>query len=124
MTATICDPWIERLITSGELAPGARGMSREEAARQYNQANALDPADDGYLYTPGQAQEAARAALAMVDISVDDNARVLLTDATGGQRCWTYLVEPGQVEFACEQHRLISGEALSAEAIMGALTWI
>lgn len=124
MTApTICDPWIERLITAGQLAPGARGLTREQAADQHNAANALDPSDHDFLYTPGQAAGAARDALAVIGIEVADSARILLTDMTGGQRCWTYLVEPTQLEYAIEQHRLMTGESLSATAIERALPW-
>lgn len=120
---TVCDPWIERLIAAGQLAPGARGLSREAAAEQYNEANALDPACDDHLYTPGQAASAARDALARIGIEVNENARILLTDTTGGPRCWSYLIEPGQLEYACDQRRLTTGETLSAEAVMEALPW-
>ncbi|MBS4103068.1 MULTISPECIES: hypothetical protein [Mycobacteriales] len=124
MTApTICDPWIEKLITAGRLAPGARRLTREEAAHQYNEANALTEADDDFLYTPGQAAGAARDALAVIGIEVADSARILLTDMTGGQHCWSYLIEPGQIACAIEQHRLVSGESLSATAILEALPW-
>ena len=122
MTATICDPWIERRIRSGGLAPGARGLSREAAAEQYNQVNGLDPSDHDFLYTPGQAQSAARDALAVISIETGD-ARILLTDGRPGPRCWSYLVEPGQLEYAVEQHRLTTGETVSAEAVMEALPW-
>ena len=123
MTTTICDPWIERLISDGRLAPGARGMTREAAATQYNQANALDPEDDDYVYTPGQAQQVARDALAMIGIDVDSDDRVLLTDGPVGQRCGYHLLNPGQVTTAVEQHRLITGETLSVDALIEALPW-
>ncbi|WOC12413.1 hypothetical protein [Gordonia sp. MP11Mi] len=90
MTApTICDPWIERLISSGQLALGARGLTREEAAHQYNSANALTESDDDYLYTPGQAAGAARDALAIIGLEVPADARILLTDGRPGPRCWS-----------------------------------
>ncbi|GAA1085155.1 hypothetical protein [Tsukamurella spumae] len=123
MTTTICDPWIERQIHRGALAPGARGMSRDEAAAQYNEANALNPTDDDYLYTPGQAQVVARDALATIGIEVADDARVLLTDGRAGPRAGAYLLNPGQVETAVEQHRLITGESLSADAVIASLPW-
>ncbi len=123
MTTTICDPWIERLITAGHLAPGARDLSRENAAAQYNSANALDPSDDDFLYTPGQAADTARDALAVLGIDVAVDARIMLTDGATGPRCWTYLVEPSQLEYACEQYRLITGETLSSDALIGALPW-
>lgn len=122
-TPTITDPWIERLIQSGHLAPGARGMSREQAAEQHNAANALDPSDDDYLYTPGQAQTVARDALAVIGIDVDPDTRVVLTDGRAGHRAGAYLLNVGQIEFAVEQHRLTTGESLSADALIEALPW-
>ncbi|WP_341257807.1 hypothetical protein [Gordonia malaquae] len=122
MTTTLCDPWIERLITAGQLAPGARGLSREAAAEQYNQANVLTESDHDFLYTPGQAQVVARDTLAIIGIDTGD-ARILLTDGRPGPRCWSYLVEPGQLEFALDQHRLTTGASLSADAVMEALPW-
>lgn len=123
MTTTLIDPWIERMIQAGNLAPGARGMTREEAARQHNAANALTPEDADYLYSPGQAQQVARDALTTLDIEVDPTTRVLLTDCTAGPRCGYYLVEPGQIEGAIEQHYLITGERLSTDALIQALPW-
>lgn len=120
---TIVDPWIERQITAGHLAPGARGMTREEAAVQFNTANALTSEDPDYLYTPGQAQVTARDALAMVGIDVDPDTRIVLTDGRAGQRCAYYLLNPGQIEAAVEQHYLITGERLSTDALIQALPW-
>lgn len=119
----ITDPWIERQIRSGHLAPGARGLTREQAAHQHNQANALGPVDDDYLYTPGQAQVVARDALAVIGIDVDPGTRVVLTDGRAGPRCHTYMLNPGQIEFAVEQHHLATGEAISADALIEALPW-
>ena len=124
MTTTIADPWIERQITAGRLAPGARGMTREDAARQFNDANALDPADPDYLYTPGQAQITARDALAVIGIDVDADTRVLLTDGSAGPRCTYHLLNPGQIEAAVEQHYLVTGERVSADAVIEALPWV
>lgn len=123
MTTTIADPWIERQITAARLAPGARGMSREDAAHQFNETNALDPADDGFLYTPGQAQATARDALAVIGIDVPAGTRVLLTDGSAGPRCTYHLLNVGQIEYAVEQHRLVTGEYVSADAVIEALPW-
>lgn len=123
MTATICDPWIERLIHAGHLAPGARGLTREGAADQYNGANALTPEDADYLYTPGQAQAVAREALAVIGIEVPDSTRIVLTDGRAGPRCTTYMLNPGQITAAVEQHRLATGEAISTDALIEALPW-
>ncbi|UAK37199.1 hypothetical protein K8O93_18820 [Gordonia bronchialis] len=122
-TTTVTDPWIERQIQAHHLSPGARGLTREQAAEQYNAANALDPEDDDYLYTPGQAQQAARDALAVIGIDVPDGTRVVLTDGRAGHRAGAYLLNPGQIETAVEQHRLTTGESLSADALIEALPW-
>lgn len=123
MTTVLCDPWIERHIAAGQLSPGARGMSREDAAWAYNEANGLVRGDEDYLYTPTQAADVTRELLADIGITIDEGARILVTDMTGGARCWTFLVEPSQLAFACEQHRLVTGENINAEAIEGALPW-
>lgn len=41
--------WTERQIAAGTLSPGARGMTPEAAAEQYNAAHALEPGDADYL---------------------------------------------------------------------------
>ncbi|MGB3605335.1 MAG: hypothetical protein WBA38_17490 [Gordonia sp. (in: high G+C Gram-positive bacteria)] len=123
MTMTICDPWVERHIAAGRLSPGARGLTREAAATQYNECNGLVRSDEDHLYTPGQAATIARELLGDIGVEIAEGSRILLTDMTGGARCWSYLVEPSQLAFACEQHRLVTGENINAEAIEGALPW-
>ncbi|MGB3604374.1 MAG: hypothetical protein WBA38_12595 [Gordonia sp. (in: high G+C Gram-positive bacteria)] len=123
MTTILCDPWIERHIGAGRLSPGARGMSREAAAEQYNSANGLVSSDEDYLYTPGQAADVARELLADIGIEITEGSRILLTDMTGGPRCWSHLVEPSQIEYAAEQHRLITGETINPDPIVEALPW-
>lgn len=123
MTITLADPWIERQIGEDRMAPGARGLSREAAAEQYNEANALGPADPDWLYTPGQAQQVARDALAMIGIEVPEGTRMLLTDGRAGPRCSYFLLNVGQVEAAVEEHRLCTGETISVDALIGALPW-
>ncbi|QHN36871.1 hypothetical protein [Gordonia pseudamarae] len=123
MTTVLCDPWIERHISAGRLSPGARGMSREDAASQYNECNGLVRSDEDFLYTPTQAATTVRELLSDIGIEIHADARILLTDGDGGQRCWTFLVEPSQLEYACEQHRYITGESINADALEGALPW-
>ncbi|GEE01442.1 hypothetical protein nbrc107696_18880 [Gordonia spumicola] len=123
MTTIFCDPWVERHIATGQLSPGARGLTREDAASQYNEANGLISADVDYLYTPTQAATAARELLSDIGVEIAEGARILLTDGTGGPHCWTFLVEPSQLEYACEQHRYITGESINADALEGALPW-
>ncbi|MCZ4579420.1 hypothetical protein O4158_10060 [Gordonia amicalis] len=122
-TTTWLDPWVERQIGAGRLSPGARGMSRADAAEQYNQANALSPADEDYLYTPEQAQAAAREALEAVGIDVDAAATVTLTDGATGPWSQAYRVNVSQVETGLEQLYLITGETIHAEAVLGQLPW-
>ncbi|MBF6271295.1 hypothetical protein IU436_30065 [Nocardia farcinica] len=122
-TTTWLDPWIERHIGADRLSPGARGMSRADAAAQYNSANALTPADEDYLYTPEQAQAAVREVLGAVGVHVDDGITVTLTDAAAGPWCRAYLVNPGQIGAGLEQLHLITGERLAAEAVLRQLPW-
>ena len=123
MTSTLVDPWVERMIAAGRLAPGARGMSRAGAADQHNAANALTPEDHDYLYSPGQAQQTALAALSMVGIDLPAGTRVVLTDVVAGRCGRAYRANAGQIEAACEEHQLATGEAISATALINALPW-
>ncbi|MEJ9078408.1 hypothetical protein WKY82_08300 [Gordonia malaquae] len=123
MTATLCDPWIERHIADGRLSPGARGLTREAAAEQYNECNGLVRSDVDFVYTPGQAATVVRELLGDIGIEIAADTRVLLTDGDGGQRCWVHLVEPDQLAFAAEQHRLITGESIHPNPIERALPW-
>lgn len=120
---TWLDPWVERQIGAGRLSPGARGLSREDAAAQYNAANALTPADQDFLYTPEQAQAAAHEALEAVGIDVDAAATVTLTDGATGPWSQAYRVNPGQVETGLEQLYLITGDHLAADAVLRQLPW-
>ena len=52
-----------------------------------------------------------------------DGTRVVLTDGRAGHRAGAYLLNPGQIETAVEQHRLTTGESLSADALIEALPW-
>lgn len=121
----ITDPWTERQIRAGRLAPGARGLTRCEAAWQHNEANALSPADPDYLYTPGAAQAAARGVLALVDIHIAPQVVVMLTDDDRtGPWCATHRVNPGQITYAAEQNRQVTGEHISGVALIDALPWV
>ena len=116
--------WTERQVSSGRLSPGARGMHPADAADQYNAANALIPADDDFLYSPCQAQERVRAVLALVGIDIDEAAIIMLSDVDDtGASSGLLMLNCGQVEAAVEEHRLTTGEDLSAEALMNALPW-
>lgn len=123
MTTILCDPWIERHIAAGHLSPGARGLTREAAAEQYNEANGLVPSDEDFLYSPGQAAAVVRDLLGDIGIEIHADARILLTDMRSGPKCWSHLVEPSQLEYACEQHRHITGESIHPDALERALPW-
>ena len=49
---TTLSSWTERQIAARILSPGARGMTPQAAAEQYNAANALEPGDADYLVAP------------------------------------------------------------------------
>lgn len=124
MTAITPNVWIERRIADGLLAPAAREMSPADAARQHNETNGLSAGDPDYLYAPDDAQQCAQDLLDTIGIEVAPGATVLLTDvdevgaADDGHR-----VNPGQLEFACDQHRLATGEDVCADALIGAMPW-
>lgn len=124
MHHTRLSSWTERQIAAGRFSPGARGMTPEAAAEQSNRANGLGQEDPDYLYTPSQAQSVAREMLHHVGIDIDDDTRIVLTDCDDtGQHGRDHRINPGQVEGACEQHRLCTGDAISADAIAAALPW-
>lgn len=120
----ITDPWIDRLIADGRVPDRARALDRADVARRYNQIRDLSAADDSYLYTPGQAQAAVRDLLALVDIAVAPQAAIVLTDGRSGPWCATHRLNPGQVAYAAEQHRQVTGETISAHALLEALPWV
>ena len=123
MTITTTDPWIEQHITTGHLSPGARGLTRDDAATQYNQSNALTASDPDFLYTPETAQAAVHDALRLAGIDVPDHREIALTDCAAGPRAGRYAVTPTQIEAACEQFRLVTGDAISGDALVAALPW-
>ncbi len=120
-TTTLTDPWVERLIRAGLVPERARGLDRADVARRYNRVHNFHPADPDYLYSLGQAQDAARDVLVLVGIELADGTRIVLTDRVAGRCGWTYLANPGQIEVACEEHRLTTGEQISADALIAAL---
>lgn len=123
MTTTIADPWIERHIDAGRLVPGARGLSRAQVAAQHNSANALDPSDTDYLFTPDQAQMLANELLALIGITIAPTTRIMLTDGHAGPWCGAYCVNVSQLEFALEQDHQITGERINADALLSEVPW-
>ncbi|OBC01741.1 hypothetical protein [Gordonia sp. 852002-50395_SCH5434458] len=116
--------WINRRIRRGILSPAARGMTAEDAATQHNEANCLTESDADYLYSPRHAQRVAHDLLRFVDLEIADHRDVVLTDRTAGPRAGGCAVNCGQIETAAEQYRLITGEAISADALLDALPWV
>lgn len=78
------------------------------------------------------AQVLAKRALSCVEIDLDEGdlngPEVRLTDldqysdAAVGPRGAVF-VTPGQLEFACDQYRQVSGEDISAELLISKLEW-
>lgn len=70
-------------------------------------------------------QQRAKEALAIVGINVTGNRTVVLTDRDSvGERAFTYLVNPSQLEYATDQYRLVTGESLDYEALEARLPWL
>lgn len=117
---------IEDHIRAGRLSPGARGMRRiDQALRQHNEANTLDPSDPEFLIDPHHAQGAARLALRLADHLIPPGCTVTLTDAVPGYEPsnQTYAVSPSQVEAAMEHLRQVTGDDISGAAVCAALPW-
>lgn len=116
---------IEDHIRAGRLSPGARTMRSDVALRQYNDANALSPADAEFLVDPAHAQGAARLALRLADHLIPPGCVITLTDAVPGYEPsnQTYAVSPSQVEAAMEHLRQVTGDDISADAVVAALPW-
>ena len=126
MIADFTQHVIEDHIRAGRLSPGARGMRRiDQALRQYNNANALDPSDPEFLIDPHHAQGAARLALRLADHAIPPGCTVTLTDAVPGYEpsSSSYAVSPSQVEAALEHLRAVTGDDISADAVVAALPW-
>lgn len=116
--------WIETHIANRILSPAARAMTPEDAALQHNEAAALTTADADYLYTPSQAQAAAQLLLDLVGITALPGQAVVLTDTDDtGSEAFVVTINPSQLEAAAGQHRLITGDAVAADALIGALPW-
>ncbi|GAC80821.1 hypothetical protein SAMN04488550_0616 [Gordonia malaquae] len=123
MTDTITDPWVQRQVAAGLVPERARTLDRADVARRYNRVHNLAPDHDDYLYSPGQAQQTARDALAFMGIDLTDGTRIVLTDGVAGRRGRAYVANVGQIEAGVEEHRLVTGETISADALIQALPW-
>lgn len=120
MTNTITDPWVQRQAAAGLVPERARGLDRADVANRYNRVHGLAPDDHDYLYSPRQAQ---RTALALVGIDLPDDTRIVLTDGVAVLRGRAYVANYGQIEAAAEGDRLVTGESISADALIQALPW-
>ncbi|WP_411815823.1 hypothetical protein [Gordonia sp. SND2] len=70
-------------------------------------------------------QEMARDVLRLIGIEVTGGRSVVLTDRDDvGERVFTYLVNPSQLEYACDQHRLATGASIDYESLQGVLPWL
>ncbi|MFC3243276.1 hypothetical protein ACFOJ6_13955 [Gordonia humi] len=59
----------------------------------------------------------------MVGFDLPSGTRIVLTDRVAGQCGNAYRANLGQIEAAVEEHRLATGEAISADALLNALPW-
>ena len=111
-------------------------MRRVRAGGGSNHRFGLDDAvlvKDNHLAFAGGIEPALRGIrervghLVKVEVEVDtldhDTRRVVLTDGRAGLCCTYYLLNVGQIECAVEQHRLATGESISADALIEALPW-
>ena len=74
------------------------------------------------LTTP---QTMAREVLAVIGIDVGPDRSVVLTDRDSvGPRVFTYLINPSQLEFACDQYRLATGESIDYGSLEAAMPWL
>lgn len=70
------------------------------------------------------AQVVTRDVLRAIGIDVPASEAIVLTDgAATGALPGRLLVDPGQITFAAEQHRLITGEVIDSDALIEALPW-
>lgn len=70
-------------------------------------------------------QEMAREVLRIIDIDVQFERTVILTDGNNpGPRTFTHVVQPSQLAFACHQYQLVTGESVDADALESALPWL
>ncbi len=74
---------------------------------------------------PPSPQQRARDVLRGIGIDVADGRSVVLTDRDDtGERVFTYLINPGQLAAACDEHRLATGESIDADELENALPWL
>lgn len=70
-------------------------------------------------------QAMAREVLGVIGIDVGPDRRVVLTDCDDvGPRVFTYPINPSQLEFACDQYRLTTGESIDYESMVSAFPWL
>ncbi|EGD57150.1 hypothetical protein SCNU_02210 [Gordonia neofelifaecis NRRL B-59395] len=67
----------------------------------------------------------AKDALSIIGIQVTGGRSVVLTDRDSvGERAFTYLINPSQLEYACDQYRLTVGESIDYEGLEAVLPWL
>lgn len=126
MLADFTQHVIDQHIAAGRLSPGARGMRPEQSLpSQFNEANGFGPSDPQFLVAPAAAQSAARLALRLADHLIPPGRTVVLTDAIPGDDpgARAYAVSPSQVEFALDHLEQVTGDLISADAVVAALPW-
>ena len=70
-------------------------------------------------------QRLAREVLDVIGIKVQFERTVILTDGDAvGPRTFTHVVQPSQLQFACHQFQLVTGEHVDAEALENSMPWL
>jgi len=70
-------------------------------------------------------QEIAREVLGVIGIEVIGTRTVVLTDGDAvGPRVFTHIVQPSQLAYAVDQHRLATGESVDADELESSLPWL
>lgn len=74
--------------------------------------------------TIADTQAAAREMLSIIGADVAERRQIVHTDTDEtGLHETVYAVNPNQFEYACDQHRLVTGNPISAARLMEALHW-
>lgn len=75
--------------------------------------------------TVNTSQTTAREVLRAIGIDVPVGRAVVLTDRDDtGVRGYTHRINPGQLEYAVEQHRLTTGESIAYDDLEACMPWI
>lgn len=75
--------------------------------------------------TVSTSQAVAREVLRAIGVTVPFGRAIVLTDRDDtGVRGYTHRINPGQLEYAVEQHRLVTGESIDYADLEACMPWI